>query len=115
MILSNTDFLIYKGWRYREEGMPYEEATDYLRSIVGSWDWVGFPTAIRATPLTLSEGKARIADAHGFVRTLTMSKAQLEQAAAWEAFQAKMDQERALRIELGWQLEVQKELDKNLR
>ena len=44
-----------------------------------------------------------------------MSKAQLEQAAAQEAFQAKMDQERALQIEFGQLLEAQKELDKKLR
>ena len=79
--------------------MPYEEAAEYLRRIVGLRDWVGFPIIIRATPLTLSEEKARIQDARNFVRMLTMSKAQLEQAAAQEAFQAKMDQERALRIE----------------
>ena len=75
--------------------MPYEEVTDYLSSIVGSRDWVGFPVIIKATPLTLGEGKARIVDAHEFIMSceFTMLKAQLEQAAAQEAFQAKMDQE----------------------
>ena len=82
MILNNTDFLVYKGQRSREEGMACEEATDYLRSIVSCRDWVGFPIFIKATPLTLSEGKARILDAREFVHMLTMSKAQLEQVAA---------------------------------
>ena len=48
---------------------------------------------IRATPLMLGESKTRISDACDFVCTLTMSKAQLEHAAAEEALQARMDQE----------------------
>ena len=115
ILLSNTDFLVYKGRKSKEEGMPYEEATSYLRSIIGSRDWVGFPIVIRATPLTLNKGKARIVDAHEFVRMLTMYKAQLEHTATQEALWTKMEQERALRMELRRQLQAQKELDKKLQ
>ena len=47
--------------------MTYDEATTYIRSLVGSRDWVGFPIVIRATTLTLREGKAHITDAKEFV------------------------------------------------
>ena len=78
VILNNTDFVVYRGQRSKDEGMPYDEAAHYIRNIVGSRDWVGFPVVVRATPLTLAESKARIADAREFVRSLTMSKAQLD-------------------------------------
>ena len=65
--------------------MPYDEAAHYIRNIVGSRDWVGFPVIVRATPLTLAESKAWIADAREFVRSLTMSKAQLDHQEAQRA------------------------------
>ena len=58
--------------------MSYDEAAHYIRNIVGSRDWVGFPVVVRATPLTLAESKVRITGAREFVRSLTMSKAQLD-------------------------------------
>ena len=81
VILNNTDFVIYRGRRSKDEGMSYDEVAHYTRNIVGSQDWVGFPVVIRATPLTLAESKVRIADARKFVHLLTMSKAQLESCA----------------------------------
>ena len=58
VILSNTDFVVYHGRRSKDEGMSYDEAAHYIRNIIGSQDWVGFPVIIRATPLTLAESKA---------------------------------------------------------
>ena len=73
--------------------MTYDEATAYLRNIVGSRDWVRFPIVIRATPLMLGESKMQISNAREFVRTLTLSKAEQEQLAAKDAAQVKEDQE----------------------
>ena len=59
--------------------MTYDEATTYIRSLVGSRDWVRFPIIIKATPLTLREGKAHITNTKEFVRTLSLMKVQQEQ------------------------------------
>ena len=59
--------------------MTYDEAATYLRDLVGSRDWVGFPIIIRATPFTLGEGKMQISDTKEFIRTLTLSRTQQEQ------------------------------------
>ena len=67
VVLSNTDFLVYKGRRSKGEGMMYDEAATHIRSLVGSRDWVRFPVVIRATLLTLNEGKAHITDAKEFI------------------------------------------------
>ena len=75
--------------------MTYDKATTYLRSIVGSQDWVRFPVVIRATPLMLRESKIQISEAREFVRTLTLLKAQQKPLAIKDAAQAKEDQERA--------------------
>ena len=115
VILSNTDFLVYRGQWSKDEGMSYEEAVHHLRSIVGSRDWVGFPVIVRATPLTLAEGKARITDAREFVRLLTMSKAQLDDAQGQELLRAKEEQERALRMEFARRLETQRVFAKKLK
>ena len=73
--------------------MTYDEATAYLRDLIGSRDWVGFLVIIRATPLTLGESKTQISDTKEFVRTLTLSKVQQEQLTDGDA--AQEDQERA--------------------
>ena len=99
VILNNTDFVVYHGRRSKDKGMSYDEAAHYIWNIVGSRDWVGFPVVIRATPLTLAESKVRIADAHEFVHSLTMSKAQLDHAQTQEALRADAEQELALRME----------------
>ena len=78
VILSNTDFVVYHRQRSEDEGMTYDEAAHYIRNIIGSQDWVGFPVIVRATPLTLAESKVQIMDAREFIRSLTMSKAQLD-------------------------------------
>ena len=36
VILSNTDFLVYKGRQSKDEGMTYDDSATYLRNIVGS-------------------------------------------------------------------------------
>ena len=59
--------------------MTYNEAATHSRSLVGPRDWVGFPVIIRATPLTIGEGKAHITDAKEFIRTLALMKVQPEQ------------------------------------
>ena len=81
VVLSNTDFLVYKGRLSKGEGMTYDEAAAHIRSLVGPRDWVGFPIVIRATPLTLTlrEGKVHITDAKEFVQTLALTKVQPEQ------------------------------------
>ena len=114
VILSNTDFLVYKGWWSKNEGMTYNEAATYLRNIVGSRDWVRFPVIIRATPLMLGKSKMQISDAREFVRTLTLLKAQQKQLAIEDAAQAKEDQEWAWLLAYWWCLEIQKELEKKL-
>ena len=114
VILSNTDFVVYHGWRSKDEGMSYDKAAHYIRNIVGSRDWVEFPVVIRATPLTLAEGKVQIADAREFIRSLTMSKAQLDYAQTQEVLRANAEQERALRMEFTWWLQAQTVLDKGL-
>ena len=92
--------------------MTYDEVVTYLRDLVGSQDWVGFPVVIEVTPLTLGESKTWITNAKEFVRTLTLSKAQPEQLidrdAVWE------DQEWAWLSAYWWCLEMQKELEKKL-
>ena len=60
VILNNTDFLAYKGRHSKDEAMANDEAAAYLRNIIGSRNWVGFPAVIRATPLMLWESKAQI-------------------------------------------------------
>ena len=80
--------------------MPYDEAAHYIRNIVGSRDWVGFPVVVRATPLTLAESKAWIADAREFVRSLTMSKAQLDHQEAQRADAERERAERALALRM---------------
>ena len=94
--------------------MPYDEAAHYIQNIVGSQDWVGFPVVVRATPLTLAESKARIADARELVRSLTMSKAQLDHQEAQRANTERERAERALalRIEFNRRLQTQSRLDK---
>ena len=67
VVLSNTDFLVYKGRQSKGEGMTYDEAAAHIRSLVGPRDWVGFTVVIRATFLMLGEGKAHITDAKEFV------------------------------------------------
>ena len=57
VVLSNMDFLVYKGWWSKGKGMTYHKVATYLRDLIGSRDWVGFPVIIRATPWCL--GKAR--------------------------------------------------------
>ena len=111
VILNNTDFVVYHGRRSKDEGMSYDEAAHYMRNIVGSQDWVGFPVIIRATPLTLVESKAQITDAREFVRSLTMSKAQLDHQ---ESLRADAERERALRMELARRLQAQSVLDKRI-
>ena len=59
--------------------MTYDKAAAHIRSLVGPRDWVGFPIVIRATPLTLGEGKAHITDAKEFIQTLALMKVQPEQ------------------------------------
>ena len=59
--------------------MTYDKATTHIRSLVGPRDCVGFPVIIRATPLTLGEGKAHITDAKEFIQTLALMKVQPEQ------------------------------------
>ena len=59
--------------------MTYHKAATHIRSLVGSRDWVGFPTVIRATPLTLGKGKAHITNAKEFERTLALRKVQQQQ------------------------------------
>ena len=59
--------------------MTYDEAGTHIRSLVDSRDWVRFPVVIRATLLTLSEGKAHITDAKEFIRTLTLTRVQQDQ------------------------------------
>ena len=114
VILNNTDFVVYRGRRSKDEGMPYDEAAHYIRNIVGSRDWVGFPVVVRATPLTLAESKARIADAREFVRSLTMSKAQLDHQEAQRADDERQRAERALalRMEFNRRLQTHSRLDK---
>ena len=111
VVLSNTDFLVYKGRWSKGKGMTYNEVATYLRDLVGSQDWVWFPVIIRATPLMLGESKMWISNAKEFVRTLTLSKTQQEQLtdrdAAWE------DQEWAWLY--WWHLEMQKELEKKIQ
>ena len=111
VVLSNTDFLVYKGWWSKGKGMTYNEVATYLRDLVGSQDWVLFPVIIRATPLMLGESKMWISNAKEFVQTLTLSKTQQEQLTdrdvAWE------DQEWAWLY--WWHLEMQKELEKKLQ
>ena len=98
--------------------MPYDEATHYIRNIVGSRDWVGFPVVVRATPLTLAESKARIADAREFVHSLTMSKAQLDhqesQRADAEPERADAEQALAIRMKFARRLQAQSVLDKRI-
>ena len=97
--------------------MPYDEAAHYIRNIVGSRDWVGFPVIIRATPLTLAESKARIAEAREFVRLLTMSKAQLDHQEAQRADDERVRAERvlALQTEFNRRLQAQSRLDRGTR
>ena len=114
VILSNIDFIVYRGRRSKDQGMSYDEAAHYIRDIVGSQDWVGFPVVIRATPLTLTESKARIADAHEFVHLLTMSKAQLDHAQTQEALRANAEQELALQMEFAQRLQTQIAWDRKL-
>ena len=104
VILNNTDFVIYHGRRSKDKGMSYNEAAHYIRNIVGSRDWVGFPVIIRATPLTLAESRMRIVDAREFVCSFTMSKAQLDHAQTQEVLRAQAEQEPALRMEFARQL-----------
>ena len=47
--------------------MTNDEATIYLRDLIGSRDWVGFPVIIRVTPLTLGESRMQISDTKEFV------------------------------------------------
>ena len=111
VVLSNMDFFVYKGWWSKGKGMTYHKVATYLRDLIGSWDWVGFPVIIRATRLMLGESKMWISDAKEFIWTLTLSKTQQEQLtngdAAWE------DQERAWLYQR--HLEMQKELQKKLQ
>ena len=93
VILSNTDFVIYRRRRSKDEGMSYDEAAHYIRDLVGSQDWVGFPVVIRATPLTLAESKVQISDACEFVHSLTMSKVQLDHEQTQETLQTNAEQE----------------------
>ena len=67
VILNNTDFLVYRGQQSKGKGMTYDEAAVYLRDLVRSRDWVGFPVIIRATSLTLGESKMRISNAKEFI------------------------------------------------
>ena len=63
VILNNTDFLIYKGHRSRDKGITYDKAASYVRHLVGSCDWAGFPVVVKATPLMITEGKSQISEA----------------------------------------------------
>ena len=99
VILNNTDFIVYRGQRSKDEGMSYNEVAHYTRNIVGSRDLVGFTVIVRAAPLTLAESKVWIVDAREFVRLLTMSKAQLDHAHTQEALRANAEQELALQME----------------
>ena len=118
VILSNTDFVVYHGRQSKDEGMSYDKAAHYIRNIVSSRDWVGFPVIVRATPLTLAESKARIADAREFFRSLTMSKAQLDHQeslrADAEQEQADAEREWAIQMELARRLQAQSVLDKRI-
>ena len=116
VILNNTDFVVYRGRRSKDEGMPYDEAAHYIRNIVGSRDWVGFPVVVRATPLTLAESRARIVDAREFVRSLTMSKAQLDHQEAQRADEERRQAERALalRMEFNRRRQTHSGLDKGM-
>ena len=53
VVLSNSEFLVYKGRWSKGEGMTYDKAAAHIRSLVGPRDWVRFPVVIRATPLML--------------------------------------------------------------
>ena len=93
--------------------MTYDEAATYLRDLVGSRDWVGFPIIIRATPFTLGEGKMRISDTKEFIQTLTLSRTQQEQLTDGDAAWEKQDQ--AWLLAYWWCLEMQKDLERKLR
>ena len=80
--------------------MSYDEAAHYIWELVGSRDWVGFPVVIRATPLTLAESKVRISDTCEFIRSLTMSKAQLDHEQTQDILRTNTEQERVLQMEL---------------
>ena len=114
VILNNTDFIVYRGQRFKDKSMSYDKAAHYIWNIVSSQDWVGFPVVIRATPLTLAESNVRIADACEFVRSLTMSKAQLDHVQTQEALRANAEQELALRMEFARQLQAQIMWDRKL-
>ena len=108
VILSNTDFLVYKGRWSKGEGMTYDEAGTHIRSLVGSQDWVRFPVVIRATLLTLGKGKAHITDAKEFIQTLTLTRVQQDQQIVDDA--EPTSQERAWWLAYWWCLEGSKEL-----
>ena len=87
--------------------MKYKEAATYIKSLIGSWDWVRFPMGIRATPLTLTEGKEQITNAKEFVWTLTLTRVQQEQQATDDT--ELMSRERAWWLAYWQRLEGSKE------
>ena len=93
VMLSNTDFLVYKGRRPQKEGMTYEEAVGYLQRIVGSREWVGQPVVLQAMPLTLGEGRSHMEETRDFIQSLTLTKIQQKHLTAQEVMRKRLDQD----------------------
>ena len=74
ILLSNTDFIVFKECRSHKEGMTYDETVTYLWQLVERNEWVGQPIIIQSMLLTLKETSVQIGDSHDFIHQLAQSE-----------------------------------------